>query len=187
MTAIGTTPPQRAIDAAVAASKQSPCQKSQRGAAIYVDRPSPFDIIVTAANWNRPPKSFMCSGTESCRRDCNRTCSHAEQTAIASALVTEGGGYLAGYTLIHAKTINGELVSGGGPSCWQCSRLVVEVELEGVWLYEDVVDRVPADAPAGMQAWRPVHRDVWRYYTAAEFHRATLKACDLHNVEAVTR
>jgi hypothetical protein len=163
-------PPRAAIDAAVAASRLSPCAKSKRGAAVF--RRYQSEDVVVASNWNRPPMPRACDGTESCRRDCAKICSHAEQTAIASALVGNGGEYLSGFTLIHAKTVNGALVSGGGPSCWQCSRLILEVEFEGVWLYETT--------PIGMEGVT----DEWIYYSAREFHRATLKACDLHNAEA---
>lgn len=136
-----------------------------------------------------PPQTRACDGTESCRRDCAKICSHAEQTAITTALVGRSGEYLSGLQLIHAKTVNGELVAGGGPSCWQCSRLVVEVELDGVWLYEDVAnvrfERMLIGMPPGMPPppgrKHVRHVSEWRYYTALDFHRATLKACGLHD------
>src|SRR5690606_27080970 len=66
----------------------------------------------------------------------------AEQVAIRKALTSETSyrgmlvDTLQGFQILHAKVIDGELAAGGGPSCWQCSRLVLAVGLDGVWLYE---------------------------------------------------
>jgi hypothetical protein len=67
--------------------------------------------------------------------------------------------------LVHVKVVDGLVVAGGGPSCWQCSRLALEVAVAAVWLYE--IDNGPR----------------WRRYTAEEFHRATLVACGLPTTE----
>jgi hypothetical protein len=68
--------------------------------------------------------------------------------------------------LLHVKVIDGAVVPGGGPSCWQCSRLVVEARLRGVWLYE-----YPPGDLTGHDLREVV--GVWRFYDALNFHRIT--------------
>jgi deoxycytidylate deaminase len=175
---VTATPPQKAIDAAIAASKMSGCGKSQRGVAIFKRYTRPdAELMIIASNWNRPPHPFTCDKSEMCRRDCAKICSHAEQTAVATALVGNGGAYLRGFSLVHVKTVNGELVPSGGPSCWQCSRLILEVEIEGVWLYEEVGAMVLSMGDGDVQSAKV---GGWRHYTAVEFHFATLRACEIH-------
>ncbi len=61
--------------------------------------------------------------------------------------------------MIHAKVVDGELVPSGGPSCWQCSKAILaDGRIGGVWLF---------------------HNEGWRRYGATEFHRLTLKTCEL--------
>jgi hypothetical protein len=56
--------------------------------------------------------------------------------------------------LLHIKTGEEGLPEPSGqPSCWQCSRMVLEAGLAGVWL---------------------LHAEGWRRYTPEEFHRLTL-------------
>jgi hypothetical protein len=55
------------------------------------------------------------------------------------------------------KTI-GMIAVSGHPSCWQCSREILDAGLGGVWLY---------------------HAEGWRRYAAAEFHDITLDTCDI--------
>lgn len=92
-------------------------------------------------------------------RGCRRM--HAEQRAIIRAVGCDDVGDL---ELVHVKVVDGKVVAGKGPSCLQCSRLVVETGLRGVWLFErDEDDRGD--------------RERWVYYTAVAFHEATL-ACE---------
>jgi hypothetical protein len=98
---------------------------------------------------------------------------HAEQTVILAALMVVRG--LGAFDLLHVKIDDrGKLVAGGGPSCPQCSKLIVQVNLRGVWLYESVLDSV------GYMAG-----NVWKRYTAAEFHAETLRNRGLVNVQPV--
>jgi deoxycytidylate deaminase len=91
---------------------------------------------------------------------CSKRCVHAEMRAIRTNA--------RGADVVHVKIDeHGELVAGGGPSCWQCSREILDAGCKGAWLYEQ-------SQPG----------DCWRYYTAADFHRTTMLACDIHNPEA---
>lgn len=161
-------PPDVMINMAVGIGGRSPCAKSKRGAVIY--QPDYPDMIIGFA-CNSMPEPFTCSGSETCREACSKRCVHAEQRAIFSAAAPRAiftgtgnpAGGIAGAHLVHAKVVNGELVAGGGPSCWQCSRMVLDVGLGGVWLYEDE-----------STATRPAAR--WRFYDALRFHRLTLIA-----------
>ena len=71
---------------------------------------------------------------------------------------------LAGAHMLHIKIDTyGQPVSSGGPSCWQCSRLVADEPLEAFWLLEE---------------------QGWTRYTPQEFHRATLRH---HGLPIITR
>lgn len=131
---------------AVRKANDSPCCKSKRGIVLV------SSSGIEAVACNAPPEGFSCTGTDFCKKNCNKLCVHAEEAAL---LDHTGGGDL---EMIHVKTVNGELVPSGNPSCWQCSRAIVHAGVKGMWLY---------------------HADGWKRYTANEFHRLTLQNCDL--------
>ena len=135
-------PPARAVDAAILASIQSPC-RSKRGVVIFHGD----DLI--ASGINRPPMGFACDGSETCKATCRRTAVHAEQLALLRA-----GRHATFSEVLHVKTVHGALVPSGPPSCLECSKLMLEAAVSGVWLY---------------------HEDGWRRYAANEFHRLTLQ------------
>ena len=137
-------PPKYVIEAARLAAMKSPCAKSKRGAALFnrelADRvfrviaDAPFDTgLIAAVGFNGQPLPFSCSGSDLCRRDCGKLCLHAEERAIRAAGALDD---VADLELVHVKVVADQVVADGGPSCWQCSRLVVEVKLRGVWLFE---------------------------------------------------
>lgn len=169
-----TEPPKYVVDLALAEAIQSPCQKSKRGvAAFVVIRPSGFQtnpsIHVVASAYNGAPDG-SCDGSEACRRDCAKRCAHAEQRAIRLALFA-GAFAPAHMQLVHVKVVDGEIVAGGGPSCWQCSRDILDAGFAGIWLFEHD-DRHPASAA--------LHgKGAWRYYDAQTFHRITSEACGI--------
>lgn len=153
-------PPGYVIEAAREAALKSPCAKSKRGVALFnrarADQAASewhrpvsealtyvYDDVVVATGCNGPPSPFTCSGSDRCRRDCGKLCLHAEERAIRAAGALDD---VADLELVHVEVVNDRVVPGGGPSCWQCSRLVVEVKLRGVWLYEHIPcpsDRCP--------------------------------------------
>lgn len=134
-----TAPPDFAIRAAVEVGRRSPCSKSKRGAVVYV----PHIGAIIGVGHNAQPSPFACTADERCRESCGKLCVHAEARTIRDALVTAGSHNLNGLELVHAKVANGLLVPGGGPSCWQCSREVLDVGLAAVWLYEGPDGRRP--------------------------------------------
>jgi hypothetical protein len=156
------------IDAAIAAARRSPCAKSKRGVVIYRHG-------IVGVGFNGQP-SGECGGSGGvCWPVCHKVCVHAEMRAIREALQRPGchtslpdlhePGHRPhallhdpGYRLVHVKVIDGALVASGGPSCWQCSREILDVGLAGVWLF---------------------HFEGWRFYPADEFHAETLRACEL--------
>lgn len=154
-----TEPPRGVINEAIRVALGSPCAKSRRGAALF--RPG-FGFEVIAGN-NAPPVGFACQkpcGPNACRE----VCVHAEQTVIIAGLFACHRG-LGSFDLVHVKVDErGKLAAGGGPSCAQCSKLIVQVNIAGVWLYENQLDSVGYAAAAA-----------WKRYTAVEFHEATLR------------
>jgi hypothetical protein len=185
--------PLSVLEQAIAAGRMSPCQKSRRGAAVFrLDVwPSMVAGVTIGAGFNGQPPPWRCDGT--CKRAayeggpsiCSLVCRHAEQRAIALALVSldrdgRPSDMLLEHDIVHIK-VNGDgmPVAGGGPSCIQCSTAILDARLAGVWLLEMThpeVDR--AYLEHGVLLPGEV-RAIWRRYTAETFHDATLLACKL--------
>jgi deoxycytidylate deaminase len=139
-----------ALNEAVEAAKHSKC-KSQRGVVIW-HRPSGSRTI----GWNAPPLPFVCDGSDACKAQCSKTAVHAEQAALLSALHFPIP--MNQCEMLHVKIVNGLAVTSEKPSCWACSKLILQSGLKSMWLYqkEGLVE-----------------------YSALEFHEQTLKNCDL--------
>lgn len=139
-----------ALKVAIEAAIQSPCNKSKRGVALW--HPAVRESIVVG--FNHPPKGFVCDGSKACRAHCNKLCIHAEEDVLLKIQTKD----LSEYELVHVKVVDGEAVASGEPSCWQCSRKILDLEIQRVWL---------------------LHEDGLRPYTARVFHRMTLENCGL--------
>lgn len=132
-------PPQFAIDLAIQASLLSPCG-SKRGASIWIcDK-----LVITGYNHKTAP--FICDQSKKCRKLCPQDAVHAEQHALLHA------GVVFGMEMLHIKTVDGLLVPSMGPSCLQCSKLILASGIVGMWLF---------------------HHNGWKRYTATEFHYAS--------------
>ncbi len=131
------------VAAAVEAAKLSPCAKTQRGVVIWKED------VVCVAGCNHQPSPMVCDGSDECRAACGKLCIHAERHALNLA-----GERALGADLLHVKVADGKPVVSGSPSCWQCSRDILEAGIRTVWLLQ-------AD---GLVA-----------YTAVEFHQLSLK------------
>lgn len=134
-------PPTHIIERAVYESTCSPC-RSKRGAVVYAGA----DFIAAAHNWK--PQPFTCDGSATCKATCRVEAVHAEQAALIYA-----GSNAFRAEMLHVKTVDGALVPSGGPSCVQCSKLILAAGIEAMWLYQN---------------------DGWHRYEAAEFHRLSL-------------
>lgn len=154
-------PPQSIIDAAVRTASLGPCAKSKRGVVIYRMETNP---VIHGDAHNSPPWPFECSSTDACKKDCGRICVHAEQRAIlqwySDDYVTRPIGRHVDYDLVHVKVVDGKLVPSKGPSCEQCSKLIVETGITSVWLYNG---------------------GAWDRYNASTFHQLTLRHLGLHS------
>lgn len=139
-----------AVMTAVKVASQSPCQKSKRGAVLFYAE-WPVSRVVASA-YNSLPVG-ECTGSDACRSMCGTRCEHAEQAAIR-ALPSAARWDIGRIHLMHAKVIDGELVTSGPPSCAECSKMILAWGVGSVWLY---------------------HADGWRRYTGEEFHRLTLE------------
>lgn len=129
---------------ALEASTSSPCQKSKRGAVAFNERRE-----LVAVGWNHRPDGGSCDGSERCRATCAREAVHAEEVLIVSTAD------LGGADVIHVKSIGGVLVTSPGPSCVECSKLLLAAGAAAVWLYQF---------------------EGWRRYPIAEFHALSLAA-----------
>jgi deoxycytidylate deaminase len=135
------------IALAIDVSKSSACQ-SKRGCVIW----NPRGVVSTG--YNHIPRPFECDGSDRCKATCGKTAVHAEQSAILRAERSQ----LPGSSMLHVKIVNGVLVAGGGPSCLECSKLILESKIATMWLYERCL-------PLGER---------WVQYSAKDFHRETL-------------
>jgi deoxycytidylate deaminase len=143
-------PDRTVVRAAIDASRHSPCQ-SKRGVAIFHPTTTSYAPTFRVTGFNHKPVGFECNGSDGCKATCGDEAIHAEEAALLAA------GPLARFAdLLHVKTVDGQIVPSGVPSCLKCSRLILGAGLLGVWLY---------------------HETGWRRYAASEFHRLTL---DLH-------
>lgn len=206
-------PPDFIVEAARLTALRSPCAKSKRGVVLF-DRdghtPERYDHL-PGRGFNGQPGAFSCTGSAGCRTHCAKLCMHAEQRAIVDAMRYPQAVPLYALELVHVKVVNNEVVPGGGPSCWQCSRLVVEVGLRGVWLFEaqrwhdelrcracsqitivaqgsgttgvcEQCDHVGRLLQMpGKRIYDPSSGE-WNYYDALGFHEATLRACGIGDV-----
>lgn len=132
-----------ALGMAIQASLRSPC-KSKRGVVIWNRQTG-----LVSEGCNAPPIPFKCDGTDACKASCSKTAVHAEQAAIL-AIPAEQEYPL---EMIHVKTVNGEAVPSDKPSCWQCSKLILQSKIQYMWLLKE----------EGLVR-----------YTAEEFHKQTL-------------
>lgn len=139
----GGAPPRHIVDFAVEVSRWSPC-RSKRGVVVF----SGADVVTHGYNYK--PRGFDCTQDAACKATCRREAIHAEQQALMLA-----GRRAEGSDMLHVKTVNGALVTSGGPSCVECSKLARAAGIAGVWLF---------------------HESGWRRYTAEEFHRLSLEA-----------
>lgn len=138
-----TAPPNVAIARALDAAGLSPCAKSQRGVVAYVTGTDGSPQVISRG-FNGPPGLLPCDGSPSCRTDCAKRCVHAESRAVRDLVHHRTPQRI---HLVHVKAVDGELVAGAGPSCWQCSREILDIGIGGVWLYEAQRwhDEVPCD------------------------------------------
>lgn len=130
------------VERAIAASLHSPCL-SKRGVVLWAPG---GDVVATG--YNDKPNGFLCTGDASCKSDCARQAVHAEQAALIAA-----GPRARGAHMLHVKTVGATLVASGGPSCVQCSKLILAAGIARMWLY---------------------HEAGWRSYDARGFHRLSL-------------
>lgn len=144
-----------ALKRAVQTGCRSPCEKSRRGVVVW-ERAGREQLVSEAFfttqvrfwhSFNRPPVGFRCDGSDHCRRFCGQLCVHAEQAAILAMLKSPSWKKGHDYELLHVKVVGGEPVPSGLPSCWHCSKLILEAGIQFVWLFhEDGLRRYPAQA-----------------------------------------
>lgn len=192
-------PSAHAVRSAIDIARMSPCAKSQRGAVLFVSRGHRTEIVAYDNNHQPPP--FACTKSPACFEHCGMLCLHAEQAALlalgAHEIEAEHDGR-DGYgrrdmSMLHIKVVDGQPVAGGPPSCLQCSRLIVDSDIEGIWLYQEL----HPDVVAAQRAFqREKQRDllatrnkdayelegahpspVWVFWCREEFHRETMRNC----------
>lgn len=145
----------RAVDKA----RESRCRKVAHGAALFEEQrdSAGFGTRVIVSGMNNPVGfdcMFDASDPENrCRKLCGERCVHAEQSALLKA-----GLSAAGASLLHIKLDDDLPTSSRGPSCVDCSKLMVVAGVRWVYLLQ-----------AGM----------WWRYSAMKFHMESLKAKDM--------
>lgn len=152
---------QEALRVATTAAADSPCAKSKRGVVLFCRTHGLLGV-----GCNHPPDGFECDGSPECRDNCNRLCVHAEMDALAEFAKELAGALLSRTSpgapvrpeMLHVKVVDGKPVASGDPSCWQCSRHVVNFGVEVFWL---------------------LHEGGLRRYGPDEFHERTLRVCKL--------
>lgn len=116
---------EHALGFAIEAAKLSPCQ-SKRGVAIW------NSSGLVSVGWNDQIEPFKCDRSEKCKRSCYKTALHAEQKAILDA-----GERTRGAFMLHIKVQDGKPVTSMGPSCPECSKLILASGICQMWLFHD--------------------------------------------------
>lgn len=148
-------PPNEVVETAIDLANSSPCAKSKRGVVVWAP-PGTLEQLLASGGHNSPPHPLTCDGSDECQASCGRLCEHAEMEALRDLL---GLTHRSDLEMLHVKTVDGDLVPSGGPSCWQCSRSISrDQRIAAVWLF---------------------HEAGWRRYPTEEFHRLTLEVCGL--------
>lgn len=171
-------PPAYVIQVATSQAMRSPCQKTKRGAVVW-DR---ITGRIAGDGRNGPPyvsgltPFFACDGSLHCRAACGKRCTHAEERALRDVLTSCQAWWGSRLDMVHVELDEHALVTSGPPSCWQCSRVMLDSGLiEGVWLYQAVEVHRQCDAHCAQGA----SCAAWVRWTAEEFHAVTLKNCGL--------
>lgn len=159
------TPSYRIVEHAIRIASGSPCQKSKRGEVVFDD----FGRVLSAAS-NRPPIPRICDGTTKRRASCAKRCLHAEDTAIAMVMSLPLE-HRRRIEVLHVKVVNGDLVPGDGPSCWQCSRRILDSGVSAIWLFQDGA----AGWPNPVRSW-----PTWVRWPALEFDDQTRLICEVY-------
>jgi deoxycytidylate deaminase len=140
------------LRAAVEEAMRSPCAKSKRGVVVFTRR------SIVRYGHNHPPLGMACDGSAACREHCNKLCVHAEEAALAD-LASMNPLPVGPIDMLHVKAMDGVAVPSGPPSCWQCSRKILDSGLiDTMWLLH----------AGGLQAYAP-----------SVFHEMTLRECGL--------
>lgn len=144
-----------ALESATVVGTLSPCQKSKRGVVIF-DR----KLGLLAEGFNAPPYPFRCDGSDACREACGKVCVHAEMAAILQFLSHHHLPQLIidnpdlTLEMLHIKVVNGRGVVSGPPSCESCSKHILQIQLDTMWL---------------------LHEDGLRAYAVLDFHQKSLE------------
>jgi deoxycytidylate deaminase len=150
-----------ALRLATKVGADSPCAKSKRGVVLFCRT---YGML--GAGCNHPPDGFECDGSDECHAACNRVCVHAEMDALAEFTKELRDDFLRRadkkgdmrLEMLHVKVVDGVAVPSGEPSCWQCSRHVINFGVTAFWL---------------------LHASGLHRYGADEFHEHTLRTCKL--------
>ena len=145
-------PPIHVVEAAIKFAADRACLKSARGAAIF--EPYTGDLLALGRN---APVYGTCDGSPMCAAVCSKVCEHAEAAALREYNYDTTS--LTDIDILHVKVVDGWLVTSGGPSCWQCSKMILaDGRIRGVWLFRE---------------------DGWTRYDRLDFHQRTLVACGI--------
>jgi deoxycytidylate deaminase len=173
-----------AIEHAVVAACASPCAKSKRGVAIVTADDPTRSYWMHSVAFNGPPRGIPCDGSAACAEHCGRRCVHAEMRALRglspyTIASLRSRGLLV--ELVHVKVVDGKLVGGGGPSCFTCSREILDCGIvDRVWLFERAPRlATPGPSPSAGPFAGPFRalpeQPQWRSYDAVSFHQITLR------------
>jgi hypothetical protein len=171
-----SAPDDHMIRGALEVAALSPC-RSKRGVVIY----DPSTGAFRGAGHNSPPAPFGCPGRAICAGTCGQRSVHAEVRALREAVMYRRHHPAVPLDLVHVElAADGGAVACEGPSCWQCSREILDVGfVVGVWLYEAVGARLLEQQLTTATPITVKVGEAWRRYTAEEFHCATLARCGM--------
>lgn len=116
------------------------------------------------ADHNGPPHPFSCDKSAACAAACGKLAVHAEERVVHRFAEQER---VVGASVLHIRTVDGQPVPSGPPSCITCSRTMLFAGVAEIWLWHE----------GG--AWSS-----WRCYEAVEFHELSLRHAK-HNLPVI--
>ena len=160
-------PLQSWVDEAVNMAMRSPCL-SKRGVVIGSQ-----DMRLIGSGFNHQPFPFRCSQNDACKKNCGKTAIHAEQSAILRATAPIKGAWM-----LHVKAKQGKPCSSLGPSCLECSKLILESGIEWMHLLHDPRSQMLGEVVGqveGFLADGTLGKIQIRRYSAPIFHWLTAR------------
>lgn len=127
-------PPGVAVRVAIEQSLRSTCT-SKRGVVIFEQYDGGRGGRILSQGYNGVPDGITCVKNGTKCEGCAVRAIHAEMRALLAYSVDPTNPPQAPVEMLHVKTIDGQLVPSGLPSCYACAKHIAVSGIAFFWLY----------------------------------------------------